>query len=446
MFMFFLGIGSTETPEKIPNSDSPFENIDRENAVYKMHNKFGYDFSRCVHFFKRPEKRALRYCQNKCYTCTKPPPVSECFKIPNSWQHKINKVWFDGLVTHIDLFSDDNCEDKISDCSNWSPYSNITTEFKTFKIVDGPETRFYIGRSIFDYSFRSEPSDFPSLLSLINREVKVIEQVEDSTFVKMAAAIPYLDKLAALMPVIEDVLVRKSTFDEKDWRHYLVNHIPDVAEQSTVRTAIHLIEAKMETVKQNIRFLASPEFNLTRDTINHNLNDDLYEVVNFLLLSDALKKYSVYCLKPLFVLTEIVKVYYPVATPEIRNQTELFKRTRQLVNDYHHSSMVGRLNLITVHRITYHSSMGKILRDAINKVTQTTYGLDYFGPSYRIQCLDPSDGQGIQECLDDPLNAESPICAQAEQNRRCFEDYTAYVKYRFEQSYQQLLDNLVYKN
>lgn len=305
---------------------------------------------------------------------------------------------------------------------------SLINSLVSFRIHSTADTSYYIGRSIYDYNFKVDESDFPSVQSLIDLQMKEeAPKISESIVFPIASMIPIFGDLLAVVPILEQIFIHDS---DDDWKQHLIEHIGDAIDQTVAKNAIDQIESEMSVIVENINFAKNQNFceKSLNDMIIY-MNNRLIYIVNYMLTKDGIfRKYPLHSINPLLTLTKLVSIYRQLTTDEKRKSSKPFEHCRQLVNDFHKLGISARLDRFK----TYGH-----YQDAVNKLKTTPYTGDEFSNSKRILCMPP--GSGGSPCVPDDLNAETDVWSHTFDATDCYVGYAKLVKYRFEQAYAPLL-------
>lgn len=217
-----------------------------------------------------------------------------------------------------------------------------------------------------------------------------------------------IDQMAVIFPVMQKLLDGKS-----EWRMAFARTIQNQTHRAIAENELRSMEASMERIVQNFRYLNESSNSTFKEIISivHNLHDDFDKLVNQFHHRDAIfRKYPLLAIPPLFTLVSYNTVYNRIESALIPALTSRSDISGKLVNtliEYRPLAVHHRLNLIKV-------------TDAVDPVTQKSAALaavedlPYDTNGYRSKtsqtydCYTPckvrmQDSKVIKTCWIDPV-------------------------------------------
>lgn len=257
--------------------------------------------------------------------------------------------------------------------------------------------------------------------------------------------IPHIGPLGAVLPVVRGALAKES-----DFKKALMKAIPDETQRAITENDLRDIEATMETVSRNIRYLTT-ENNFTdqsRVSIVHNIHDNLDKIVNKFGQEQAIyRKYPLLSSSPLFGLSMLISLYDPieeVIVPELAKRSVFSCRFYDILNEYRPLAVRDRLERVGV------SWLEGLELDKVTWLAEiqgrpfNEYGYNRTN-SDEIECSKVCEKKiGYDICLRDKFDNNEYWAGSIVNFHSCVIGYMELVRFRVEQAFKDpihLVDN-----
>lgn len=324
--------------------DYPFEAIDQYGIRIMQllgQRSRSTEFARCVQFSRSASNYSLRYCDSS----------ARCGRMPSNWAtNDVSSIWFDGLVSGTKVFESSDCtgSDLLISSDSIQCTKNVSNvPIRSFQIQSSPDTNYYIGNSIYYYSFRNDETDFPSTTKVL--EIKLADSYEFSKTVtfEILSFVPKLGDALAVGAVIENMFAPDV---EGEWKKQIIEKIPEAIDAGRAKDAFDLIQSNLMTINDNIRLFQTT--NLTVDglrSINLIMNNNLGFVVNYMLTSEICKKFPLHFINPIQAVAVLVEIHYHLIEDNLRTTSNvLLNNTLRLINKYHDIGLTERFRQINL--------------------------------------------------------------------------------------------------
>lgn len=176
-----------------------------------------------------------------------------------------------------------------------------------------------------------------------------VENPDANAFGDHITFIPLINQLAGIFELMQKLLS-----GESDWRMEFSKTIQDQTHRVMADNELRVIEASMETISQNFRYLnESSDFTVeSKTSIVHNLHDDLDKIVNQFYHRDAIfRKYPLLAVPPLFTIASYITFYNKIENalvPALANRSDISCKLVNTLTEYRPLAVHQRLNMIQV--------------------------------------------------------------------------------------------------